>query len=448
MTSSPILTRVRVADVSTANRLRPASEAGTAAIVASIQEIGRMISPPDVRRKKNGTLHLIAGGHRLAAAQSLGWEEIDVQLWDGITDDLALMIEIDDNLAGAEMTALDTAIFLAERKRLHEKMHPETKAATGAALAAKRWDAADTMSVASFVTATAEKFPAGPRVIGRDGRWWTMADAEAVAARFDASKEPQIDVEHASQLKAPMGEPAPAVGWIKGFEVVDGAIWGRVEWTEEGAALVASRAYRYLSPVFTFNYETGEIDRIICAGLTNSPNLEMAALNAEQETEMDRALLEALGLPMTATAAEALVAVNAMKTERDTARNAAQTPDPSKFVPRDDHQLTLNRIATFETEAKARLDADIVAAVDQAIADGKVAPASKDYHVAACRAEGGFDRFKAHMGTAPKIVAPSNLDGKAPTETQGTALGADALAVCRMFGTDPDAFAAAAKKEH
>jgi phage I-like protein len=288
--------------------------------------------------------------------------------------------------------------------------------------------------------------PAGPRVIGRDGRWWVMADPQAVADRFDASKLPQIDIEHSSEIKAPMGEPAPAVGWIGGFEVRDGAIWGRVDWTPTGADLVSTRAYRYLSPVFTYNFTTGEIDRIVSAGLTNQPNLEMAALNAAQENSMDRALLEALGLAATATAADALVAVNALRTERDTARNAVQTPDPTRFVPVADHQLALNRIATFEQADTARRDAEIAAAVDAAIADGKVAPASKDFYLAACRAEGGLTRFKDHMGTAPKITAPSGLDGKTP-ETKPDALDADALAVCRMFGTDPVAFAAAAKKD-
>lgn len=289
--------------------------------------------------------------------------------------------------------------------------------------------------------------PAGPRVMGRDGRWWVMDNPETVAARFDATKEPQIDVEHASQLKAPMGEPAPAVGWIKAFEVRDGAIWGRVEWTEEGTALVASRAYRYLSPVFSYNYETGEIERIICAGLTNTPNLEMAALNAEEETHMDRAVLEALGLPTTATAADAVVAINTLRTARDTALNAAQTPDPTKFVPHADHQLALNRITTFEAEAKARLDAEITAAVDQAIADGKVAPSSKEFHLAACRAEGGFDRFKSYIGTAPKIVAPSGIDGKSPTDKQPDALSAEELAVCHQMGMTPEDFRAARAAE-
>lgn len=292
--------------------------------------------------------------------------------------------------------------------------------------------------------------PAGPRIMGRDGRWWMMSDPQAVADRFDPTKEPQIDIEHSSEIKAPMGEPAPAVGWIKGIEVRDGALWGRVEWTPMGTMLVADRAYRYLSPVFTYDLADGEIGRIVSAGLTNQPNLEMAALNrAEEETMMDRAVLEALGLPAAATAQDALVAINAIKTERDTARNAVQTPDPTKFVPAADHQLALNRIATFEQAETARRDAEIGAAVDAAIAAGKIAPSSKEFHVAACRAEGGFDRFKAFIGTAPVIAPASGLDGQKPegVAANAEALTAEELAVCRMFGTDPTAFAAAKKKE-
>lgn len=295
-----------------------------------------------------------------------------------------------------------------------------------------------------------ELVPAGPRIMGRDGRWWMVTDPAAVAARFDPTKEPQIDIEHSSEIKAPMGEPAPAVGWIKGIEVRDGALWGRVEWTPIGAELVSTRAYRYLSPVFTYDYATGEIGRIVSAGLTNQPNLEMAALNrTEKETEMDGAVLQALGLPATATAADAVVAINTIRTERDTARNAAQTPDPTKFVPAADHLLALNRIQTFETEAAARRDAEITAAVDAAIASGRIAPSSRDFHVAACRAEGGFDRFKSYIAAAPVIAPPSGLDGKSPTDTtvDATGLTADELAVCRMFGTDPTSFAAAKKKE-
>ncbi|HPT48548.1 MAG TPA: hypothetical protein PLM07_21900, partial [Candidatus Rifleibacterium sp.] len=55
-------------------------------------------------------------------------EEIAAHIWTDVTDDWARLMEVDDNLAGAEMNALDTAVFLAERKKVYEKLHPETKA--------------------------------------------------------------------------------------------------------------------------------------------------------------------------------------------------------------------------------------------------------------------------------------------------------------------------------
>ena len=150
--------RVKVAEIDCRRRLRPISEAGVESLIASIHETGVMKDAIHVRKKKDGSLVLIAGGHRLEAAKRLGWEEIEAKIWTDVTDDWAAIMEIDDNLAGAEMNALDTAVFLATRKTVYERLHPEAKAATGATLAAKRWDAAELNSVASFAAATAEKF--------------------------------------------------------------------------------------------------------------------------------------------------------------------------------------------------------------------------------------------------------------------------------------------------
>lgn len=148
---------VRVEDVETRGRLRPVSDAAVAALVASIGELGVMKDAIHVRKVKDGRLILIAGAHRLEAARRLGWTMIPARVWTGVTDDWARLMEIDDNIAGGELTALDTAVFLATRKAVYERLHPETKYATGAALAAKRWDATEPSSVA-FVKATAEKF--------------------------------------------------------------------------------------------------------------------------------------------------------------------------------------------------------------------------------------------------------------------------------------------------
>lgn len=147
-------TKVAVADVITKDRLRPVSEAGVESLIASIRETMVMKDAIHVRKKKD-SLILIAGGHRLEAARRLGWETIEAKVWTDVTDDWARLMEIDDNLAGAEMNALDTAVFLATRKAVYERLHPETR--RGVAGAAARWDATEPSSVA-FVAVTAEKF--------------------------------------------------------------------------------------------------------------------------------------------------------------------------------------------------------------------------------------------------------------------------------------------------
>lgn len=159
--------KVKIADIAESGRLRPVSEAGVESLIASITETGVMKDAIHVRKKKDGRLVLIAGGHRLEAARRLGWEEIEAKVWTDVTDDWARLMEIDDNLAGAEMNALDTAVFLATRKEVYERLHPETRAD---AFKGNRYTgslAADTMSVASFAAATAEKFGLTDRHVRR-----------------------------------------------------------------------------------------------------------------------------------------------------------------------------------------------------------------------------------------------------------------------------------------
>lgn len=289
--------------------------------------------------------------------------------------------------------------------------------------------------------------PAGPVVAGRDGRRWRMEDPARIVAAFATNgAELPVDFEHATQLKGGRGERADAAGWIEALEARAGSIWGRIAWNAEGSAAVASRAYRYLSPVFRFDAATGAILAMVSAGLTNNPNLHLAALNAaQQETPetMDKVVLEALGLKPEATAAEAVVAIGALTAARDTALNAAQHPDPEKFVPKADHQLALNRIGEFETEAKTRAEAEIVAAVDAAVAAGKIAPASKEYHLASCRAEGGLARFRGMVAAAPAIAAATGASDRKDPPAGKDGLTAEELAMCRAFDMDPKDFAAA-----
>ena len=155
-------------DIDEENRLRPVSEVGVESMIASIEELGIIKDAIHVRKKRRAsgeTLVLIAGGHRLEAAKRLGWEAIPTRVWADITDDDARFMEIDDNLAGKFLDALDQAEFLAARKRVYENAHPETR--KGIAGAKARWDATTNLAVASFVKATAEATGLSERNIQR-----------------------------------------------------------------------------------------------------------------------------------------------------------------------------------------------------------------------------------------------------------------------------------------
>jgi ParB family chromosome partitioning protein len=171
--------KVAVAEVAAHDRLRPISEAGVESLIASITELGVMKDAIHVRKRRDGQLTLIAGGHRLEAARRLGWEDLPAKVWTGVTDDWARLMEIDDNLAGAEMCALDNAIFLAQRKIIYERLHPDVKKG-GDRKSPNFKNLTDTMSVRSFAAATAEKFGLSDRHVFRMIAAGTALDAAEI----------------------------------------------------------------------------------------------------------------------------------------------------------------------------------------------------------------------------------------------------------------------------
>ena len=141
-------------DILVEDRLRPVDEIGVSAILMTIDAGGATTDPIDVRRvRRKGVTryHLIDGAHRMAAERQLGNTTITASIYEG-TDADARLMEIERNLARAEMKPLDRAVFLLEYKDAYEKKYPEARAAIGEALIAKRWNTADTVAVVSFAT--------------------------------------------------------------------------------------------------------------------------------------------------------------------------------------------------------------------------------------------------------------------------------------------------------
>ncbi|MFT8423507.1 MAG: phage protease [Gluconacetobacter sp.] len=150
--------------------------------------------------------------------------------------------------------------------------------------------------------------PAG-QFAGADGRGpYTVADADAVITHSMAPGRLPIDENHAIDRAATTGGPAPAVGWIVAMQARQDGIWGRVEWTPDGRALVEGRAYRGISPAFFA--PNGRVTQVARASLTNLPNLQLASLH-NQGNRMDLAdIRRRLGLPETATDADVAAALD------------------------------------------------------------------------------------------------------------------------------------------
>lgn len=118
---------IPLADIDVSGRRRPVSEVAVQSLKLSIEALG-LQNEIQVRRvvHQGGKIKLMAGGHRVEVYRQLGRETIRAKVWD-CTDDWAALIEIDDNLAQADLNDLDLAVFLAERKIVYERMHPEAK---------------------------------------------------------------------------------------------------------------------------------------------------------------------------------------------------------------------------------------------------------------------------------------------------------------------------------
>jgi phage I-like protein len=115
---------------------------------------------------------------------------------------------------------------------------------------------------------------------------FTAETARKLVAWFAQLRRPlAIDYEHQSyaELNPRADGLAPAAGWIGRLEVRTDGLWAAaVEWTAQAAALLASGAYRYFSPVFLWADATRkEIQALGPVALTNKPALHgVAALAA------------------------------------------------------------------------------------------------------------------------------------------------------------------------
>lgn len=120
--------QIPVASIDVGDRLRQTDPAWVEALAALIKEQD-LLQPISVVHEKSERYSLLAGAHRLAAVQSLGWETIVARVtpaaW--IKDQERRLTEILENVARNELTKLDRAANLSELKQIHEELFPQTR---------------------------------------------------------------------------------------------------------------------------------------------------------------------------------------------------------------------------------------------------------------------------------------------------------------------------------
>src|SRR5215470_8563601 len=96
--------KFEIKNIKVVGERRPITENKKCRVAESMAEIG-LRTPISVRMRKNGEIELVAGLHRLEAAKSLGWKEIECIVMKGGKIQRQLW-SIAENLHRSELTAL------------------------------------------------------------------------------------------------------------------------------------------------------------------------------------------------------------------------------------------------------------------------------------------------------------------------------------------------------
>lgn len=304
---------------------------------------------------------------------------------------------------------------------------------------------------------------------------WLVSDPQAIALASRAKLPMFIDVDHAFDLNS-KGTPNPAFGWIE--DVVgegpakEPGVWGRVAWTGLGQRALASREYRYISPVFFHDKETREVSVILRATLTNDPALPLKALASRQaepapENPMSLvAIAGALALAATATEAEIVSAIGALSSEKKALASRLTSigkaagiegeigddqavalcakvqaaPVKPGYVSQADFDKLQLELASVQRTMSGDRASDLV---EKAIAGGRLTPAQREWAVGyASREPAEFAKF---IGGQPKILEGGQV---VPGDPAAGELTAQQKELCARHGIKEEQYKAAlAKKE-
>lgn len=353
--------------------------------------------------------------------------------------------------------------------------------------------AACSFEIGGAADGSMQLFPAGtfdaPRgALRGKGPWRLDANSATrlIAMVSQRTNDIVVDYEHQSLLTAQNGQPVVAAGWI-GPQTLEwreapaahpGLFAISPKWTAAASAHIAADEIRYVSPVFSYDAQTGDVLDILNVALTNNPAIDgMQAVTVaaasfialtsltQPESAMDEEirerLLYVLNLPTLATDADIIAELDKAKAllgsgaaatsllETIAAKDgaiAALTTQVSAVITVVDP--TLYAPIAVVTELRSQLAALSAGAVDdrveklieQGVADGRIiGEPAKAWLTDMGKKD--IAALSSYLGAAQPIAALSGMQskGKAPEESNIAALSAtqEEIAVAEQLGLDP-----------
>jgi len=188
----------------------------------------------------------------------------------------------------------------------------------------------------------------------------------------------------------------------------------------------------------------GDIVRLTSVALTNKPNLDLIALNAENPAmsssdpqDLLRLLRDLLGLADTADPASIVAALSETLDVSARSANTAATPNPRAWVPIGEYQRVCKELNTVDT----RLSTHVAERhVDGLVETGHLFPFQREWAVSLCRADkDALDAFVSEVGPKTRHIfealKASQITG--PASRGGTVVDDTRRAVAEAMGLDP-----------
>jgi phage I-like protein len=358
--------------------------------------------------------------------------------------------------------------------------------------------AACTFELGSSADGSMQLFPAGvfdaPRGAMRGkGPWRLDADSakRLIGVVSQRKNDIVVDYEHQSLLTAQNGQPVIAAAWINPQSLewreppaaYPGLFAINPKYTAAASAHIDADEIRYVSPVFTYDAQTGVVLDILNVALTNNPAIDgmqavtvaatslLASVSTNpQESKMDE-LLERLryllNLPLTSTPEEIaaeLDKLKAMIVQSDAAATslldvlsaknaeiAALSAQVGTEAARINPEVDLTKYAPIGVVNELHAQLAVLSAgavedhveklIEQGKADGRII--GEEY--AAYLTNMGkkdYAALSSLLASAQPIAALTGMQtgGKNPVgdSQEHNGLTADELAVCSAIGVDPD----------